>query len=392
MGQGWGQHVSHVQQLAPPARHPAAHATHPTTSPPPPAHAVQLGGGVVAVAPTRRRPKGVVHFLGGAFVAAVPHLTYPLLLERLADGGYTCIATPYPVTFQHVECAHAVHAAFEGALAQLRGGGGSGGGGGGALASWAAPRDAPVHGVGHSNGALLHLLVGSVCLPAAPAAAGANGSASINGSAADGSTGGDQGRPGRASNILISYNNLQVAEAVPVPLGVLQPAVQQLRGRGRLAATARQGLAQAAGAVGQLLALAESAAGGASPWQQQLQRQRQLLGSLQQWDPALIQLGSVFDEVRCRLGWTPCVQILPLPATSQQAGRHGAALLCPASPASPCPRWTQPAPPLPALPLAAAGGGWLPGLQAQPHRGAPAHRQPLQRAQHAAHPVFGRLN
>ncbi|EFN59858.1 hypothetical protein CHLNCDRAFT_29389 [Chlorella variabilis] len=185
MGQGWGQHVSHVQQLAPPARHPAAHATHPTTSPPPPAHAVQLGGGVVAVAPTRRRPKGVVHFLGGAFVAAVPHLTYPLLLERLADGGYTCIATPYPVTFQHVECAHAVHAAFEGALAQLRGGGGSGGGGGGALASWAAPRDAPVHGVGHSNGALLHLLVGS-------------------------------GRPGRASNILISYNNLQVAEAVPV--------------------------------------------------------------------------------------------------------------------------------------------------------------------------------
>lgn len=50
----------------------------------------------MAVAPDgRRRPRGLVHFLGGAFVGATPHLVYPLLIEELAAAGYTTVATPY---------------------------------------------------------------------------------------------------------------------------------------------------------------------------------------------------------------------------------------------------------------------------------------------------------
>ncbi|KAL4855101.1 hypothetical protein ACK3TF_004323 [Chlorella vulgaris] len=244
------------------------------------ARTVELDGGrAIVVAPhASSRCKGVVHFLGGAFVASVPHLTYSKLLERLADGGYTCIATPYAVTFQHIECARAVTEAFTGAVAQLRSGGGEAAG----LGPWAVPADVPTHGVGHSNGSLLHLLAGSL-----PADAATGGSSAVG-------IGGNLAGSSRASNVLISFNNLQVTEAVPVPLGLLQPALQQLRGDGRLASAAQQGLQQAAATAQQLLALSAAA-----PWRTEAQqRQReQLVRSLQRWDPALAQLGSVFDEV-----------------------------------------------------------------------------------------------
>lgn len=35
-------------------------------------------------------------------------MQYPLLMRLLSDGGYTVVATPYAVTFQHAECALAV--------------------------------------------------------------------------------------------------------------------------------------------------------------------------------------------------------------------------------------------------------------------------------------------
>jgi hypothetical protein len=38
---------------------------------------------------------GVIHFIGGAFVGAAPHLTYRYLLESLCDAGYIVVATPY---------------------------------------------------------------------------------------------------------------------------------------------------------------------------------------------------------------------------------------------------------------------------------------------------------
>ena len=86
----------------------------------------------------------------------------------------------------------------------------------------------------------------------------------------------------------------QVREAVPVPLDALKPAVQQLRGSdGRLSALAAQGLQQAAAAAQQLAALPGPLAPPALREQQE-----RLLAAARQWDPALLQLGSVFDEVR----------------------------------------------------------------------------------------------
>jgi hypothetical protein len=58
--------------------------------------------------PRSARTNGVVHFLGGAFAGAAPQLFYNSFIELLADSGYTVIATPYRVTFQHDVCARKV--------------------------------------------------------------------------------------------------------------------------------------------------------------------------------------------------------------------------------------------------------------------------------------------
>jgi acetyl esterase/lipase len=65
--------------------------------------------GCWVTSPARGAPKGIVHFLGGAFAGASPELVYPLLLQIVSEAGYTVVSTPYPVTFKHVECAAAVH-------------------------------------------------------------------------------------------------------------------------------------------------------------------------------------------------------------------------------------------------------------------------------------------
>ena len=71
---------------------------------------LQVAGSWV-VAPAAGRPRGTVHFLGGAFAGAAPQVAYSLLLQLLAEAGYTCVATPYAVTFQHLICASAVQQA-----------------------------------------------------------------------------------------------------------------------------------------------------------------------------------------------------------------------------------------------------------------------------------------
>lgn len=88
------------------------------------------------------------------------------MLELLANAGLTVVATPYRLTFKHLDCAAAVAADFTAALGELRATG----------RSYLAPPGAPVVGVGHSNGALLHLLVGAV----APGHADANVLVSFN--------------------------------------------------------------------------------------------------------------------------------------------------------------------------------------------------------------------
>ncbi|AFZ00201.1 DUF1350 family protein [Calothrix sp. PCC 6303] len=119
------------------------------------------------------KPIGIVHFLGGAFVATAPHLTYRWLLEQLANQGYIIVATPFVNTFDHRAIAQQVLLQFERVLIRLEDRGILGNG------------YYPIYGVGHSMGCKLHLLIGSL-FPIK-----------------------------RAGNILISFNNFAARDAVP---------------------------------------------------------------------------------------------------------------------------------------------------------------------------------
>jgi len=121
-----------------------------------------------------RNPIGIIHFLGGAFVAAAPHLTYRWLLEQLASKGYVVVATPFVNTIDHSAIAKSVLLNFERALERLHD------------STHLGKRYLPIYGVGHSMGCKLHLLIGSL-LPVE-----------------------------RAGNILISYNNYAARDAIPL--------------------------------------------------------------------------------------------------------------------------------------------------------------------------------
>ena len=121
-----------------------------------------------------RHPVGIVHFLGGAFVAAAPQLTYRWLLEQLARKGYAVVATPFVNTLDHAAIANSVLVSFESTLEQLH------------AKALLRKRYLPIYGIGHSMGCKLHLLIGSL-LPVE-----------------------------RAGNILISFNNYAAREAIPL--------------------------------------------------------------------------------------------------------------------------------------------------------------------------------
>lgn len=121
-----------------------------------------------------RNPIGIIHFLGGAFVATAPHLTYRHLLEQLAAKGYAVVATPFVNTLDHTAIAKSVVLNFERALERLHD------------SSALRKRYLPIYGIGHSMGCKLHLLIGSLYAVE------------------------------RAGNILISYNNYAAKEAIPL--------------------------------------------------------------------------------------------------------------------------------------------------------------------------------
>ena len=119
------------------------------------------------------KPIGVIHFLGGAFVATAPQVTYRLLLEYLAEKGFVVVATPFINTLDHKAIAENVLLNFERALVRLEDRGIING-------------YLPIYGLGHSMGCKLHLLIGSM-------------------------------HPvERAGNILISFNNYAAKEAIPL--------------------------------------------------------------------------------------------------------------------------------------------------------------------------------
>lgn len=130
----------------------------------------EIFGNWVLVPP---RPIAIVHFLGGAFVATIPQLTYRSLLEHLAEQGFVVIATPFVNTFDHVAIAQQVHDSFNTALARLQG-------------RVLKRRYLPIYGIGHSMGCKLHLLINSLYPQE------------------------------RAGNIFISFNNYPAKRSIPM--------------------------------------------------------------------------------------------------------------------------------------------------------------------------------
>lgn len=131
----------------------------------------EVAGNWVLIPP---RPTGIVHFLGGAFVATAPQLTYRWLLEQLHQQGYAIVATPFINTLDHTAIARDVLWSFEQTLNRLQ------------STRLIRKQYLPIYGVGHSMGCKLHLLIGSLF--------------DIE----------------RAGNILISFNNYPASRAIPL--------------------------------------------------------------------------------------------------------------------------------------------------------------------------------
>ena len=115
--------------------------------------------------------RALIHFLGGAIVGAAPDISYRYLLERLAQKGFLIVATPYTLSFDYIATCDDIIGRFERIAPSL--------------ARQFGP--VPVVGVGHSCGALLQLLI-TTLFPDTP----------------------------RAANVLLSYNNKGVKEAIPL--------------------------------------------------------------------------------------------------------------------------------------------------------------------------------
>lgn len=130
----------------------------------------EMHGNYILKPPNDQQPRALIHFLGGAIVGAAPDVSYRYILEQLAHRGFVIVATPYTLSFDHVATCDDIIGRFEriaGSLARQYGA-------------------VPVVGVGHSCGALLQLLI-TTLFPDTP----------------------------RAANVLLSYNNKSVKEAVP---------------------------------------------------------------------------------------------------------------------------------------------------------------------------------
>jgi len=120
-----------------------------------------------------KRALGVIHFVGGAFVAVAPQVTYRRLLEFLGKRNYAIIATPVVNTFDHGTLAAQALRQFNTSLEYCESQG-------------RLKRFLPLYGLGHSLGCKLHLLMASLY--------GAE----------------------RAGNIFMAFNNYSSAQSIPL--------------------------------------------------------------------------------------------------------------------------------------------------------------------------------
>ncbi|KAF5838682.1 hypothetical protein DUNSADRAFT_2377 [Dunaliella salina] len=76
------------------------------------AEAIKVGKCWAVPPPNQKPPRGIVHFLGGAFISGAPQVLYSLLIDSLASSGFTVLSTPYAVSFKHLDCAATVRQDF----------------------------------------------------------------------------------------------------------------------------------------------------------------------------------------------------------------------------------------------------------------------------------------
>ncbi|XP_077236462.1 uncharacterized protein LOC143877981 isoform X1 [Tasmannia lanceolata] len=153
----------------------------------------RLDSCLVIPPPNGKKPQAIIKFLGGAFIGAVPEVTYSHLIYLLAKEGFLIVSVLYNVTFDHAQAAREVYEKFHVCMDKL-------------LTSGLPCANLtvgdlfhlPIYSVGHSNGALLQLLTGSYFSEKIPKA-----------------------------NAIISYNNKSASEAVPY-FEQLGPVVRQL--------------------------------------------------------------------------------------------------------------------------------------------------------------------
>ena len=129
-------------------------------------------------------PKALVHFVGGAFAGASPQLTYRYFLETLAARGFFVIATPFETNFEHLKIADEIHLKYTQCVRSLG----------------SRVEGLQTIGVGHSLGALEQLLLCSRYRD-------------LN--------------ENRAGNVLISFNNKPVTDAIPFYAELIAPASSQ---------------------------------------------------------------------------------------------------------------------------------------------------------------------
>lgn len=139
-------------------------------------------GGNYVLRPTGK-PKAVVHFIGGAFIGAAPHIGYNSMLQNMARRGYCIVATPFDLGLDYLETAASIATKWEGIETDL------------ALDYGAIP----VIGVGHSAGALFHAILSSLFDDVTP----------------------------KAGNILVSFNNKPIKGAIPLYDEVVRPLARQ---------------------------------------------------------------------------------------------------------------------------------------------------------------------
>jgi Protein of unknown function (DUF1350) len=150
------------------------------------------------------QPAGVIHFLGGAFVGAAPHITYRYLLDSLNAAGFIIVATPYRLDMDYLRSCDEILSKFDAVAV--------------GLASQYGPL--PVIGLGHSCGALLQTLITSL-FPEAP----------------------------RAINILISFNNKPVSAAIPAFEELVIPLSEQIMGESERSVNLREAVSTARTAI-----------------------------------------------------------------------------------------------------------------------------------------------